>query len=91
MSVAAEFSPEIKSIYTDDKDRFIVALVVGYKPEDGITTPEEAARAALDLTRDEGAGGTQWYVLDRKTGQGCWLEQKTFDDEADDWFDSVYG
>lgn len=67
-----------QSVYADDKNRFIVALVVGYGVEDGITNADEAAEAALSLTRDEGSSDTQWVVFDRVTGAMEVLEQSEF-------------
>lgn len=82
---------ELDSIYADADDRFIVSLIVGYTEEDlaageydnndGTITPQEAAKWALELTRDEGATGTHWFVFDRKTGRMHTLEQSEFDPE----------
>lgn len=67
---------EIGNTYVGEKDRFVVSLVVGYSEDDGVETPEEALRSALDLTRDGGSWDTNWYVFDRKTGTMHLLEQK---------------
>jgi hypothetical protein len=87
---------EIDSIYAHAEDRFIVSLIVGYTEEDlfseqdaanggeNTATPREAARWALDLTRDEGASGTYWFVFDRKTGKMHTFEQHEFDPEMED-------
>lgn len=97
MTVAAkEFSlAEVDTIYVHDEDRFIVSLIVGYSEEDlgyrlvpgddpeSLATPKEAARWALDLTRDEGATGTHWFVFDRKTGRMYVFEQIDFDPEME--------
>jgi hypothetical protein len=67
---------EVGSIYCEPSDRFVVSLITTYgNPADGIATPEEAAGAALDLTRDDGSAGTNWHVFDRKTGQHTRVEQ----------------
>ncbi|HVM29924.1 MAG TPA: hypothetical protein VM305_04045 [Candidatus Limnocylindrales bacterium] len=38
-----------------------------------------AALAALELTRDAGSHGTQWYVYDRLTGTDRLITQSDFD------------
>lgn len=72
---------KLDTIYVDPEDRFVVALIVGYQynPEDGVVGAADAAQAALDLTRDEGSYGTQWFVLDRQTGECRFLEQRDFE------------
>ena len=71
---------EIKTIYVGPKDRFVVSLIVGYTEHDGgVATPKEAARAALQLTRDEGSSGTYWHVFDRKTSHSHNFEQGEFE------------
>jgi len=76
---------EVSSIYVHNDERFVVSLIVGYSPDrDGVRTPEEAALATLDLTRDDGAGGTHWRVYDRATGQTHTFEQRIFDTGDDD-------
>lgn len=79
--MADEFGrQEVSSIYDDEEDRWIVSLVVGYEPErDKVETIEQAAKAALELTRDGGQEGTYWYVYDRDTGRGKFFEQSEFD------------
>lgn len=83
---------EIDTIYADEKDRFIVSLIVGYSEDDlsgespgevSDITPQQAAAQALDLTRDEGARGTHWFVYDRKERQMFMLEQSEFDGEME--------
>lgn len=67
---------------TDLVERFVVTLVVGYDQETTggmVTEPTEAARAALELTRDVQARSTVWHVFDRHTGQLHRLEQSEFD------------
>lgn len=68
--------------YLDPEDRFVAALVASYDPDrDDVETAQDAARWALDLTRDGGADGTHWWVFDRSTGTGQVVEQDTFDPE----------
>lgn len=82
---------ELNTIYLDDKDRYVVSLIVGYTDEDlqpwieeGDLAPEQAAAlGALDLTRDEGAYGTNWFVYDRLTGKMHNLEQRDFDSDME--------
>lgn len=87
---------ETPTIYVNDNDRYIVSLIVGYSAVedlapsiDGWTdlSSEEqakaAARAALDLTRDEGSYGTHWSVYDRIEDVHWSFEQEEFDTEAD--------
>lgn len=76
---------EVETIYVDPEDRFIVSLVVGYRPE--LIHPDEfpatikgACAAALDLTRDGGRDGTVWFVYDRVTRKGQTIEQGEFED-----------
>ena len=44
-----------------------------------------ALAAAIDLTRDEGSSDTQWYVFDRKTKQGRFIEQGEVWRRDDTW------
>ncbi len=75
---------EIDTIYVDPEERFVVSLVASYDPaSSGVQTAEDAARAALGMTRDEGASGTTWHVYDRQTGLMHVLRQKDFDSEFD--------
>ena len=82
---------EIDTIYLSDDDRFIVSLIVGYTEEDltdeGEATPQAAAKWALDLTRDEGARGTHWFVFDRKEQRMHMFEQHEFDPEMEGFND----
>ena len=71
----ASLASEIGNTYVGDEDRFVVSLIVGYGREDGVTSAEQAVAAALDLTREFGAGDTQWHVHDRATGRSCVVEQ----------------
>lgn len=72
------------SHYVSEKDRYVVSLIVGYGDGDGVSSPEEAAFYALELTRDGGCSGTQWSVLDRVTGETRMLEQSDFDGDSDE-------
>jgi len=64
---------EVNSIYAGPLDRYIVSFIVGYGSDDFDEqsrfedSPLGAASAALDLTRDDGAPGTVWFVYDRQT------------------------
>lgn len=72
--------------YVGDADRWIAMLVVGYE-DNGlceITSPADAAFAALDLTQDDGWTGTQWIVLDRHSGDVHRFEQEEFAEWRDD-------
>lgn len=81
---------EIGSIYVSADDRFVVSLVVGYHPDQGsneeldlpLFTPNQAALAALELTRDGGAADTMWHVFDRATGVLHRLPQEDFDPQC---------
>jgi hypothetical protein len=86
-------SDPIESIYVRPEERFVVALVVGYAADDAeyATLLDEfgheddpmlaAAAAALQLTRDYGSDDTQWFVLDRLTGEHRMVEQGDFDSD----------
>lgn len=69
---------ETDTIYVERTDRFVVSLIVSYD-DDLVKTPEQAAAAALELTRDDGSGGTQWFVFDRKTRTFHQLQQSDFE------------
>jgi len=69
---------ELGNTYVHPNDRYVVSLIVGYEDKEA-TSPEHAAAAALALTQDVDAGGTQWYVYDRKTGMLHLLEQSDFE------------
>jgi hypothetical protein len=73
---------EVKTIYVGLDDRFVVSLIVGYSEVDGICSPEQAAAAALSLTRDAGSGDTCWYVHDRTSGETRVIEQAEFEFES---------
>ncbi len=74
---------EIDTIYVDSEERYVVSLVVSCDPmgRHQAETPEDAARYALDMTRDDHAAGTTWHVYDRETRQMHVLRQKDFDPE----------
>ncbi len=67
---------EVSSVYVGPKARFVVSLIVGV---DEARTPEDAAQAALDLTRVPECATTIWCVHDRETGETHEIEQATFD------------
>jgi hypothetical protein len=68
---------EIGSTYAGPEDRFLVSLVVGYEPGEGVHTPEQALSRTLEMIQEsESRGDTQWHVHDRKTGITHVLEQK---------------
>lgn len=70
-------------IYLSPSERFVVTLAVSYAEGEGdVQTPQDALRAALDLTRDEGAAGTHWWVYDRQTSRGQIVEQGDVDDKV---------
>lgn len=52
--------------YVDARSRYVVSLIIGYDDAE-VASPEEAVARALDLTRDDGAAETHWYVYDRHT------------------------
>lgn len=75
---------EVESIYVGPRDRYVVALIVGYDEDDLQATYDThsgrlAARAALDLTTDGGCEDTTWFVYDRMTGLMHSYEQAEFD------------
>lgn len=82
---------EIDTIYVDDKDRYIVSLIVGYEDGEGgsngagCKSLADAARWALELTRDGGCDGTHWFVYDRATGEHEFFEQDQFDPEMSEY------
>lgn len=70
-------------IYDDPQERWLVELRISYPNDDGnigASTPQEAAAAALEMTRDLQCRSTLWVVTDRETGAVYQLEQSTFDD-----------
>jgi hypothetical protein len=78
---------EVGSIYVDGRaegtrPRFIVSLVVGYPESPLLQTPIDALRAALELTRDQAADSTTWFVFDRTTGVLQQFRQANFDPDA---------
>ena len=78
---------EVASIYVDDRmgrSRFIVSLVVGFAASPEVLSAEDAAIAALDLTRDAGAGSTTWFVYDRLT---CTMRRFQQEDLPSRWHD----
>lgn len=71
---------ELGNTYVGPDDRFVVSFIVGIR-DTVAATPEEAAAQALDLTRDDGAWGTHFYVFDRQTQTLHLFEQHEFDEE----------
>lgn len=70
------------SIYLNRDDinqRYVVTLAMSYGLPDGVSTPKEAAAAALALTRDEGCAETVWFVFDRQTGEHHCFDQGEFE------------
>lgn len=65
--------------YVRSSERFLVVFAVSYPPEDAPSV-EDAAAAALALTRDGGSASTHWWVYDRHTGEGVTLVQGDFED-----------
>ena len=80
---------ELGNTYVGNRDRFVVSLVVGYAEDDGPTTPEQAVKAAIELTTDEGSYSTHWYCYDRQTKILHMIEQG--DAENADLPDANYG
>jgi hypothetical protein len=80
---------EIETIYLMPGERFVVSLVVGYVEDDSDLrtliaeygdeeNPDPrlaAVSAAVNLVTGEGRDGTQWYVWDRETKTGTFVEQ----------------
>jgi hypothetical protein len=72
---------EGRSMYVLPEDRYVVTLASSYgNSKDGITSPEQAAAAALALTLDRSSGGSMWFVFDRMTGEHLLFEQGDFED-----------
>ena len=92
------YGGQVGTIYDMPTDRYIVSLIVGYSRDDlkndpAITidghmprTPLDFARvaaaAALDLTRDDGASGTNWVVYDRHLDRWYVFEQFEFEEAS---------
>jgi len=71
-----------------DVERFLVVFAATYSDGDLVTVGNDeetvdlerkAAAAALRLTTDEGSPDTQWFVVDRETGDWTMFEQRDFD------------
>lgn len=60
--------------YADDRERYLVALVVSYDARDA-SSPEHAIELAVDLITGAGSGDTLWSVHDRQTGVRHVIEQ----------------
>lgn len=69
----------IDSIYFDsdslDNNRFVVSLITAYGQDSDIVSAEQAVAATLALTQDDSCEGTLWYVFDRQTGVGKFVQQ----------------
>jgi hypothetical protein len=89
---------ELNTIYVDRTDRYVVSLIVGYDDTDlreidpdawvAMSSEEQAklaAKTALDLTRDEGSYGTQWFVYDRRERVFWQFEQDEIDTDAEQY------
>lgn len=67
---------ELALRYVEERDRFVVVLVVGYEAEEAASA-EAAAALALELTTNSLLkGSTRWVVFDRVTGEVTSVEQK---------------
>jgi hypothetical protein len=73
---------EVDSPYAERDARFLVSFMASYSEKNGVATPEEALRAAIDLTRDHGADDTVWCIYDRTRGERRFIRQGDFEDEA---------
>ena len=69
---------ELDSVYVTQQARYVVSLIVGYDHLP-VTSAQDAAAAALELTYDGDSAGTLWHVHDRETGQTLKMEQVSFD------------
>jgi hypothetical protein len=69
MSKPLPTSGEVRSVYVNQTDRFVVSLVVTYGTGDDINTPAEAVAAARGLVTEPGCADTVWHVYDRETGE----------------------
>jgi hypothetical protein len=70
---------ETATIYVADHERWVVSLIVGYGTDADVSSPLQAARAALELTTEVGSDGTHWFVYDRETGRMHLFKQDEFD------------
>jgi hypothetical protein len=84
---------KLGTVYAVNGGRYVVSLILTYNdspPADvaagleEIHSPEGAAAAALELTRDAGSRGTIWHVFDRLTGQMHPIAQRDFDPQLGD-------
>lgn len=76
---------EVSSVYVSPASRFIVSLIVGVGDA---STVEEAAAAALGMTKYPRKGETVWIVHDRRTGDTVELRQETFEEEGVEYRES---
>lgn len=69
---------ELGNTYVLPSDRYVVSLVYGCSDA---ASPVEAARRALNLTRDDQSFETRWHVFDRETGLSIEFEQHELDED----------
>jgi hypothetical protein len=73
---------DVASIYVDDRDRFIVSLIVGYS-DDEARSAEQAGALGLMLTQGAQQRSTVWSVYDRVTDTHSRFEQAELQDGLD--------
>ena len=66
---------ELGNTYVESDNRYVVSLIVGYSDREALS-PQQAVANALDLTRDDNAYSTHWYVFDRHTHTLHLVEQQ---------------
>ena len=81
--------PDMVTVAPDE--RFVVLYAVSYDEDrrsgswpQVISTAKAAARAALDLTLDEGRGNTTWLVFDTVTGEWSKYAQSELEEPLPD-------
>lgn len=76
-NMAMHNSVVVETPYNGLEDRFLVSLVSSYgNDSDEITSPQEAAAAALSLVFDKDSDETIWCVLDRSDGSVYYVDQE---------------
>lgn len=76
-SMSMPNSVVVETPYNDLNDRFLVSLVSSYgNTSDEVTSPQEAAAAALSLVFDKDSDETIWCVLDRADGSVYYVDQE---------------
>jgi hypothetical protein len=73
---------DVASIYVDDRDRFIVSLIVGYS-DDEARSAEQAGALGLMVTQGPQQRSTVWSVYDRVTDTHSRFEQAELQDGLD--------